>query len=53
MSDEQTVSYTHNTINDPNGSGNHVTGILIITGVITLPLIALTGIYLLANWLFG
>ena len=49
MSDE--ISYTHQTIPDPNGSGNNVTGILIITGVITLPLIALAGVYLLINWL--
>ena len=51
MSDEQTVSYTHNTINDPNGSGNHVTGILIVSGVIALPLITCLLAYLLINWL--
>ena len=51
MSDEQTVSYTHQTINDPNGSGNHVTGILIVTGIITLSLLAFSVVALLVYWL--
>ena len=51
MSDEQTVSYTHQTINDPNGSGNHVAGILIVTGIITLSLLAFSVVALLVYWL--
>ena len=47
------VSYNHQTIADPNGSDTHIVGIVIITGIITLSLIALSSIYLLVSWLFG
>ena len=49
MSDE--ISYTHQTIPDPNGSGNNVTGILIVTGIITLSLLAFSVVALLVYWL--
>ena len=51
MSDE--ISYTHQTIPDPNGSTNYVLGVLVITGLITLPLVALGSVYLLVRWLFA
>ena len=47
------VRRTHQTIADPNGSDTHIVGIVIITGIITLSLIALGSIYLLVSWLFG
>jgi len=47
------ISYTHQTIADPNGSDTHIVGVVIITGIITLSLIALGSVYLLASWLFG
>ena len=47
------IKQTHNTIADPNGSDTHIVGIVIITGIITLSLIALGSVCLLASWLFG
>jgi hypothetical protein len=49
MSEE--VSYTHTTINDPNGSGNHVTALLIVSGIIALPVVFIASIYLIVTWL--
>ena len=51
MSDEHTVSYTHNTINDPNGHDNYLTGVLIIAGVVSLPLAFIGGAYFIISWL--
>ena len=43
--------YTHQTIPDPNGSTNHVLGVLVITGIITLSLLAFSAVALLVYWL--
>ena len=45
------VRRTHQTIADPNGSDTHIVGVVIITGIITLSLIALGSVCLLASWL--
>jgi|3_EtaG_2_1085321.scaffolds.fasta_scaffold01168_3 hypothetical protein len=43
--------YTHQTIPDSNGSANHVLPALVITGIITLSLLALSPVALLVYWL--
>ena len=43
--------YTHQTIPDPNGSTNHVLGVLVLTVIITLSLLVFSAVALLVYWL--
>ena len=43
--------HTHQTIPDPNGSTNYVLAVLVITGIITLSLLAFSAVALLVYWL--
>jgi len=45
--------HTHQTIPDPNGSANHVLAVLVITGIITLSLLAFSAVALLVYYLIS